>query len=72
MNETLCGQMWGSHGCDLPTAHFGVHQCGGREKPCSQYVDTPEGPRVRHGQENGTWGEWWPHVGGFRLSEADA
>lgn len=67
----LCDQCWGSHCCDLPAVHLGVHQCGDGDlsgEPCSQYVDTPEGPRARFSREDGTWGEWAEHSGGFRLS----
>lgn len=65
----MCDQCWGSHCCDLPARHFGVHQCGMPSAPCSQYVDTPEGPRARGARDDGTWGEWTAHVGGFRVGE---
>lgn len=68
-----CNLYWGSHGCDLPPGHEGVHQCGepDHEGICSQFEVTKEDPsdriniegRVRYryvGVANGDeeWSKW--------------
>lgn len=67
----ICDQYWGSHACDLPASHLGVHQCGdSSSEPCSQFVETPGGALVRYPRDDGTWGEWMEHSGGFRPRDA--
>lgn len=33
-----CFVFWGSHGCDLPAGHEGVHVCGSGPDPCSEFI----------------------------------
>ena len=54
----LCGAMWGSHACSLPSDHDGDHQCTEDDEICSA-VDQRG---VDHsGFEWSLWGvEGWP------------
>lgn len=58
-DSTWCRTYWGSHGCDLPEGHGGLHVCGELGQRCSA--------GLKYGDSD-TLILWWATGDRFRLS----
>lgn len=56
----MCNLFWGSHGCDLPEGHKGLHVCGSNDPEGPDSYHDGIGRAIMYNFYGGGWSDWLP------------